>query len=61
MQFNLESLDKPIETDNGSFWPVVASCYNLEDDGSRIGNLQEIFDDCLYLLVCSETCALHAF
>jgi diphthine methyl ester acylhydrolase len=36
---SLESLDKPIETGNGSFWPVVASCYNLEDDGSRIGNL----------------------
>lgn len=36
---SVESLQKPIDTNNGLVWPVITSCYNLESDGSRIGHL----------------------
>lgn len=36
---SLESLQKPVKTADGSVWPVITSCYNLEKDGSRTGHL----------------------
>lgn len=36
---SLESLQKPVKTADGSVWPVVTSCYNLQKDGSRTGHM----------------------
>jgi diphthamide biosynthesis protein 7 len=36
---SLESLQKPIQTADGSVWPVIASCYNLEKNGDRTGHM----------------------
>ena len=37
---SLESLSEPVKTkDNKRFWPVILSCYELQSDGTRVGQM----------------------